>query len=493
MILKIGTRKINIRGAATDSRGVRKGGLFIAVKGHDLDGHKFIPKAIANGAKAVVCEDDFDCPENVVKILVKDSRLIAPQVAADIYGHPSEKLKMVGVTGTNGKTTITYLVESIVKASGSQAGVIGTINYRIKGKVVPAKNTTPGPMELQAMLADMVKRKVRYAVMEVSSHSLDQRRVDCVEFDAAIFTNLTSEHLDYHRTVDNYFRTKASIFKKLKRKGVAVINNDDRRVARLAKGIKNRVITYGINRASDVGAGDIRISIDGSSFTLRTPNGKTGIDTKLVGMHNVSNILAGAAAAIGLGIGLDAVKKGVEALECVPGRLEDVDSGRGFRVLVDYAHTEDALLNVLGLVRQVAKRNIITVFGCGGNRDRSKRPRMGKVACRLSDRVIITSDNPRFEEPLGIIGEIEAGIRDNFSNYQIEPDRQSAIESALKIASEGDIVIIAGKGHEDYQIVKDKILPFDDRAVVREILGRTVRDGECRILREPSRTGRGRN
>ena len=475
MILKIGKQNIDISSVTTDSRTVRKGGLFIAVKGYDIDGHKFIPRAIAGGAKVIICEDDFDCPEGVVKIRVKDSRLAVPGVAADFYGHPSRRLKMIGVTGTNGKTTITYLIEGIVKAARAEAGIIGTINYRIKGKIVPAKNTTPGPMELQAMLAEMVKRKVRYAVMEVSSHSLDQGRVDCVEFDGAIFTNVTSEHLDYHKTIDKYFKAKASLFEKLKKGGVAVLNNDDARVARLAGKIKTRVITYGIRRPSDVSADDIRISIDGSRFIANTPKGKIRIDTGMIGMHNISNILASMAAAVGLGIKPDAIRKGIEALHCVPGRLEGGDSGGGFKVFVDYAHTEDALLNVLSLVRQVARKNIITVFGCGGNRDRSKRPAMGEVACRLSDRVIITSDNPRFEDPLRIISEIEAGIKDDFSNYEIEPDRQSAIERALKIASEGDIVIIAGKGHEDYQIVKDRVLPFDDRAVVREILSKRGR------------------
>ena len=474
MILKIGKRKMDISSVTTDSRSARKGGLFIAVKGYDIDGHKFIPDAIAGGAKVIVCEDDFDCPEGVEKILVKDSRAAVPVIAADFYGHPSRKLKMIGVTGTNGKTTITYLIENIVKASGAEAGVIGTINYRIKGHVIPAKNTTPGPMELQAMLAEMVKRKVRYAVMEVSSHSLDQGRVDCVEFDAAIFTNITSEHLDYHKTIDNYFKAKASLFGKLKKGGVAVLNNDDARVARLAGSIKGRVITYGIKRKSDMSADDIRISIDGSRFIANTPRGKIKIDTSLIGMHNISNILASVAAAIGLGIKLDAIKKGVEALSCVPGRLDYVNPGQGFKIFVDYAHTEDALLNVLNLVRQVARKNIITVFGCGGNRDRAKRPRMGEVACRLSNRVVITSDNPRFEDPLRIIGEIESGVKNDFSNYDIEPDRHSAIERALKLASEGDIVIIAGKGHENYQIVKGKALPFDDRVVVREILKKGI-------------------
>lgn len=463
-------RSLKVGSVTCDSRELLKGGLFIAVRGHDINGYKFIGDAINKGAKAIVAEEDFECPKEVRKILVKDTRLAASAIAADFYGNPSKKLKVVGVTGTNGKTTITYLVESIIKKSGKEAGVIGTINYRIKGAPIPAKNTTPGPLELQSILAEMLKKRLKFGVMEVSSHSLDQHRVDNVWFDVAIFANLTREHLDYHKTIDGYFKAKAILFKKLKEKGVAVLNNDDRKVVSLKRIIKNKVITYGVKKDAMVRATDIRLSLDGSRFSVGTPEGRIEVAAKLVGMHNVSNILAAIAAGIALGIKFSIIKKGVEAVSCVPGRLESVNLGQPFKILVDYAHTDDALFNVLNALRQLAKKKIITVFGCGGNRDRSKRPRMGEVACRFSDRVIVTSDNPRFEDPHAIIKEIEAGIKGKFVNYDIEPDRRSAIEKALNMAEEGDIVVIAGKGHEDYQIVKGKFLPFDDRVVAAEIL-----------------------
>lgn len=461
-----------LKGVTCDSREVQKGGLFVAVRGHDIDGHGFIGDAVRKGAKAIVAEKDFDCPGGVRKILVKDTRLAASAIAADFFGQPSKKLKMIGVTGTNGKTTITYLMESIIKENGKECGVIGTINYRLKGRLVPAKNTTPGPFELQPILAEMLKKGVRYAVMEVSSHSLEQHRVDDVWFDAAIFTNLTREHLDYHNTLESYFGAKASLFKKLKTKGTAVLNADDKKVLSLKRNMRNKVITYGVKKGAMVRAADIRLSLDGSRFMVDTPKGRIVIGTKLVGRHNVSNILAAIAAGIALGVKLSTIRKGIEAVSHVPGRLENVDVGQPFKVLVDYAHTDDALFNILSALRQVAGKRVITVFGCGGNRDRSKRPRMGKVACRFSDHVIVTTDNPRFEDPRAIIGEIEAGIAGKFSNYIIEPDRSAAIEKALNSAVEGDIVVIAGKGHENYQIVRDRVLSFDDRVVAMRVLSR---------------------
>jgi len=461
---------LTITRVTSDSRTVGQGDLFIAVRGAALDGTKFIQEACAKGAKAVVAEEDFEAPKGVVKIWVSDTRAAVAAIADNFYAHPSRKLKVAGVTGTNGKTTITYLIESIVKALGGEAGVIGTINYRLKGRILKAKNTTPGPLELQSMLAEIVDAKAGYAVMEVSSHSLDQRRVDRVEFDAAIFTNVTSDHLDYHKTPGAYFKAKARLFDKLKKNGTAILNIDDKKVASLQRSIKGHVITFGIKGAADVKAVDVRLLMDGTVFTVRTPKWSSEIRTKLIGMHNVSNILAAIAAGMALKIRKEAIIAGVEALKCVPGRLEAVDMGQPFKVFVDYAHTEDALFNILSLLRQVAAKRIVTVFGCGGNRDRTKRPLMGKVACRFSDHVIITSDNPRFEEPEEIIREIEHGVRGTFDNYDIVADRKSAIAKALKLASHEDIVVIAGKGHEDYQIIKDKVMPFDDREVAMKIL-----------------------
>ena len=463
--------RVKINGIKDDSRQVGPQDAFIAVKGYAVDGTGFINDAIKNGASVIVAEEDFKSKEGVTKILVDDTRAALPVLADNFYGHPSDKLKVVGVTGTNGKTTITYLLESIIKKSGHEAGVIGTISYKIKGKEVHAKNTTPGALELQSMLADMAGGGVGYAIMEVSSHSLDQNRVERVHFDAAIFTNITAEHLDYHKTMDSYFKAKARLFDRLKEDGAAVLNVDDKKVASLKGKIKkNRVITYAILEAADVKAEDMDISQGGSVFTVKTPIGRIKIKTALIGKHNISNILAAIAASFALNIKTEAITSGIEAVSSVPGRLEAVRAGQPFKIFIDYAHTEDALYNILSILKTVAKKRVVTVFGCGGNRDRTKRPLMGRVACELSDRVIITSDNPRFEDPAGIIDEIEKGVKGKFFNYSIEPDRLKAIGKALKFASKDDIVVIAGKGHENYQIVKDKILPFDDREVVKKIL-----------------------
>jgi len=464
---------LKISNVRDDSRLVGRDDMFIAVRGYAADGYKFINDAIKKGARVIVSENDFDAPKGVKKIIVKDARSAVPVIAGNFYSKPWKRLKMLGVTGTNGKTTITYLIESIVKAAGEEAGVIGTINYRVRDKVTPAKNTTPGPLGLASFLADVRSLGVRYAVMEVSSHSLDQGRVDEILFDIGIFANITSDHLDYHKTAAKYFRAKANLFERLKKNGAAVLNSDDRKVASLKRSIKNTVVTYGIDKKADIKAKDIKLSLTGSSFTVVMPRGCFNIHTKLIGRHNISNILAAIAASYALGIKREACIKGIVSFLAVPGRLEEVNAGQSFKVLVDYAHTEDALFNILSLLREVAKRRIITVFGCGGDRDRSKRPLMGKVACKFSHRVVITSDNPRFEEPQAIIDEIEKGVKNYFSNYDIVTDRRQAIEKAIGIARSGDIVIIAGKGHENYQIIKDRVMPFDDREVARQILGKS--------------------
>ncbi len=462
---------LTVESITCDSRSAKKAGMFIAFRGYAEDGYKFIGDAVKNGAKFIISEKDFEAPEGTVKIIVDDTRKALPVLAANFYGNPSRKLKMVGVTGTNGKTTITYIMESILKNAGEEPGIIGTISHRVNGKAVPAKNTTPGPLELQAMFADMVRGGSRYAVMEVSSHALDQGRVDGIHFDAAIFTNITPEHLDYHKTIDEYFNAKVKIFGKLNNNGTAILNTDDPRVARLHTNIdKGRIISYGLIGSPAVRAEHIKMSLDGSSFDAITPEASYNINTRLVGKHNVSNILAAIAACESLKIGHEAIRKGVEDIAFVPGRFEGVDCGQLFKVFVDFAHTEDALRRVLGLIKEVSGARITTVFGCGGNRDRAKRPLMGRAACSFSDRVIITSDNPRYEDPVSIIGEIEKGVKGEFSNYEIEPDRFKAIGKALCAAEAGDIVLIAGKGHENYQIIKDKVMPFDDREVVKKIL-----------------------
>lgn len=462
---------IDVKRITDDSREVKDRDLFIASRGYNTDGYKFIDKAIEKGAGIIVSDRSFKAPEGVKKIIVEDARASLPVIADNFYGHPSRHLKLIGVTGTNGKTTITYLLENILKIAGKKTGVIGTINYRINEKSIPATNTTPGPLKLQSLLSEMLKKKAQYIVMEVSSHSLEQNRIGCIRFDVGIFTNITKEHLDYHKTVKNYFKAKAGLFERLKENGIAVLNNDDSMVASLKKQIRKKVLTYGIKKNADITAKGIKLSMESSSFVIKTPKGSFSVTTKLIGRHNASNILASVAVSIALGVGLDNIKNGIESFNIVPGRLEPVESGQPFKIFVDYAHTEDALHNVLSLLKDVAKEGrIITVFGCGGNRDRTKRPLMGNVACRFSDRVVVTSDNPRFEDPLSIISEIEKGVRDKFTNYDIVPDRRTAIDKALRLARKGDVVVIAGKGHEKYQIIKDKIIPFDDCKVVRKLL-----------------------
>jgi len=461
---------VDISGVTDDSRKVRPGDLFIALRGYSVDASKFTGSALRRGARAVVAEKDFNPGSDVVKILVDDARSAASVIADNFYNHPSRKLKVVGVTGTNGKTTITYLIESIVKAAGHDSGVIGTINYRLNGKVLPAPNTTPGALVLQEMLADMAASDTGYAIMEVSSHSLDQGRVENVLFDAAIFTNLTGDHLDYHKTTANYFNAKKKLFDRLKTRGFAVLNMDDKKVAPLRRSLETRTMTYGVRNKADVTAENITLSMDGAGFTVHLAAASFNIRTKLVGIHNVSNILAAIAAATALNIPRRYIIKGIESMERVPGRLESVDAKQPFKVFVDFAHTEDALFNVLSILKEVVKNRVVTVFGCGGNRDRIKRPLMGKVACEYSDRVIITSDNPRFEDPNDIIDEIVSGIRGKYSNYDIVPDRKEAISKALGLALKDDIVVIAGKGHESYQVIGGRTMPFDDRKVAFSIL-----------------------
>ena len=426
------------------------------------------------GARAVVLEKEpKGIRKGAVLIRVRDTSKVLPKIAANYYGEPASGLKIIGVTGTNGKTTITYLLESILKKAGKKVGVVGTINYRYGDKAIPSKNTTPGPLELQGIFAEMAKTGVEYVVMEVSSHSLDQERVLGIEFDAAIFTNITREHLDYHRTLARYYAAKRKIFSRLKADGVAILNADDKKVFALKKGIQKKVLTYGIDSPADCRADHIDISLEGSRFVGYVPDGCIEFESNLIGRHNVSNILAAVAIAFTQDIDFWAIKSGVEALNFVPGRLESVKLGQSFKVYIDYAHTDDALGNVLSLLKGLAGGGkIITVFGCGGNRDRQKRPRMGKVACRYSDLVIITSDNPRKEDPRSIVKEIVAGVRERFCNYRVVIDRRKAISIALARAEAGDIVLIAGKGHERHQILRDRTIPFDDFEIAASIVKR---------------------
>ena len=492
-----GSMEREISSVCYDSRKVDNGSLFVAIKGLKSDGHNFLGEAIKRGARAVVVENNSQLPTPDSRlptiITVRDSRKALALISANFYGHPSREMSVIGITGTNGKTTISYLINSILKVNGFKTGLIGTIDYRFDGEIIPSSHTTPESLDLQQLFKRIAGNGGKYCVMEVSSHSLELDRVYGTRFETGVFTNLTQDHLDFHGNLEKYFHAKARLFKEYELKK-AVINIDDPYGRRLIKDIKSeRILTYGIKEDADVKADDINISINGLKFIANTLIGKLNIESRFLGMHNVYNILASVSTAILEGLSEKSIIKGIVLLETVPGRLEVINEGQDFTVLVDYAHTDDALKNVLKAAREIPHSKIIVVFGCGGERDRGKRPLMGKAAVEYSDFAIITSDNPRSEEPSKIIDEIEKGIKNppqippllkggegGFSGerYIKIPDRREAIEYAINNASKGDIVIIAGKGHEDYQIFKDKKIHFDDREVAREAIKKSYQSPE---------------
>ena len=464
--------EINITSVSTNSKNVKNASLFIAIEGLEFDGHKFVDEAFKKGSRIFIVDKrkkTYFPKGNVIK--VEDTRKALSVVAKNFYHSPSEKLKVIGITGTNGKTTTSLLVESIFKRARIPCGVIGTIEYRIGGACIPAGRTTPDAIGINILLDKALKTGEKAAVMEVSSHGLDQKRVDDIFFDAAVFTNLTREHLDYHGNLERYFASKAKIFTRLKKDGVAIINAGDRNANRIKKIVNHRKITYALDKTADVTAKIKKAGLEGSSFVVRLYEKDAFIvNTKLAGLHNISNILAAIAAGVAQDIDLRAIKEGIEKVNSVRGRLEPVEAGQNFKIFVDYAHTHNALENVLRFLNQIKNKNIITVFGCGGDRDRQKRPLMGRVAQSLSDFVIITDDNPRGEDPRKIARDIEKGMDGKNRNYTVLLNRKKAIEKALKKAGIGDIVLIAGKGHETEQILGDKSIPFDDRKVVEELL-----------------------
>jgi UDP-N-acetylmuramyl-tripeptide synthetase len=460
-----------VRGISCNSKNIGEDFIFIAVKGTKADGNKFIQEALSKGAKAVIFEarqSTVQRKEKVTWISVLDSRIALAKLAALFYGNPSSKMRVTGITGTNGKTTTAYLIEAILKKINFVPGVVGTINYRFKDKVFPSTNTTPGPIELQSILAQMFKEGVDYCVMEASSHGLDQSRTEGINFSSAIFTNLTQDHLDYHKTLEKYFKAKALLFKNLKKTSFAVINCDDEYARKIKKITRAKIITYGIQSQADINAKDIKMEISHTQFAVCSTNYKALFKTRLIGIHNVYNMLAAFAWAKQEGLDLEAVKQALEDFSFVPGRLERIESNRDFSVFVDYAHTEDALKNVLNSLRQISTKKIIVVFGCGGERDKTKRPKMGCVVSTLADFAIITNDNPRCEDPDEIISDIKKGI--NNDNFCVIPERFEAIRKSLSLAKSGDVVLVAGKGHENYQIFKDKVIHFDDCEVVRQCL-----------------------
>jgi len=459
-----------VRGISCNSSNCSRDFLFVAIKGVKDDGHRFIKEAIDKGARAVVSAASSpvsDSSRNISWIVAADTRQALAQLANEFYGRPSEEIKVVGITGTNGKTTVSYLLEAMLKEVGVNPAVIGTINYRFNNKIFDSKNTTPGPLELQSLLSEMARENVKYAIMEVSSHALDQRRSEGINFHSAIFTNVTQDHLDYHGTLEDYFQAKARLFDGLCEKSFAVINNDDHYGRRL-RDIKAEIVTYGIDAASDVLAKDITFDIQKTEFTVVSDDVQVNFKTRLIGRHNVYNILASVAWAMKEGLRLPAMQSMVEKFQPVPGRLERIEFSGDFAVFVDYAHTDDALRNVLTALRQVSSGRIIAVFGCGGERDKDKRPKMGKAVTELADYAVVTNDNPRSEDPQEIINDIKRGIFKD--NYRVILDRREAIRQSLTLAKSGDIVLIAGKGHEDYQIFQDRKIHFDDREVARECL-----------------------
>lgn len=461
----------NIHGISYSSKTVQPGDLFAALKGEKADGYDFIGEAVDRGAIAVL--SDREKPENFPKtwIQVLNSRVALALCAANLYAHPSQKLKVVGITGTKGKTTVTYILEKIFKKANLLTGVIGTISYRGPGIQSTAERTTPEAPDLQRMMREMVDSGATHCVMEVSSHSLELNRVTGIDFDVTLFTNLSGEHLDYHHTMDQYFEAKKKLFLIPARKKMTVINCDDPWGKKLLAELPMGGITYGTAPTAMIRAEAFTFSREGLEMTVKYPGGKISVSSYLLGMPNMYNILASIACALTLSVPLHSIKEGIAALDGVPGRFEKIKNALGYNIFVDYAHTDNALKNLLETVKELNYGRIILVFGAGGDRDRQKRPRMGEVAGLYADWTILTSDNPRTEDPMAILANIEEGIKKTGPDrYELEPDRKSAIYKALSIAERGDCVLVAGKGHEDYQILKDTIIPFKDVDAIMSIL-----------------------
>jgi UDP-N-acetylmuramoyl-L-alanyl-D-glutamate--2,6-diaminopimelate ligase len=492
-----------VTGLAFDSRQVKKGDVFFALGGEHYDGHLYAGQALEKGAAAVVVARRLDLPPDATWILVRSVRATMGRWAAEFFGHPSRRMLLVGVTGTNGKTTVTYLLESIFSVAGMKPGVIGTINYRFQDLKVPAHHTTPESIELHALLRDMVDAGAQSAAMEVSSHSLSMERVRGIDFDGAVFTNLSRDHLDFHGDMEAYFGAKRSLFTDYlsagsKSKKFAVIHAGDpsgRQLLEALRGSPFQVLSYGRDPRWDIHPEEIHADLDGARGILRIKERKLPFSSRLVGAANLENIMAAAGVGFAVGLPLSAVAEGIARLESVPGRLEKVSNSRGLNVLVDYAHTPDALEKVLFALRPLTRSRLLVVFGCGGDRDRGKRPVMGEIAARLADLVILTSDNPRSEEPSKIVDDIETGAAQTgitklspsdlgpqtsdltpAKAYITELDRRAAIALALRLARPGDTVLLAGKGHEDYQILGTRRIHFDDREIARAELERSSQD-----------------
>lgn len=480
-----------IDAVAHDSRKVVPRTIFFCLTGVHVDGHDYIAEVIRRGAAAIVVEKDVPhLPETDVTIIKVDNTRVAMQaVVPYFFDYPGHKLRMIGVTGTNGKTTTTYLLRSILRQAGYKVGLIGTIQTLIEDKALPIKNTTPDVIELQNTLAEMVNSGIKYVIMEVSSHALALNRVAGCEFDVGIFTNMTQDHMDFHQTFENYIDAKAELFRRLSHSNstksgkTAVINFDDAAGLIMAKHSSCPVISYAVTDNAVLTADNVEVKAAGSSFSIHGPFGDIDLKLNITGMFNVYNVLAAVGAAVAEGVKPDIIKHALENFTSVPGRFELVQAGQPFTVIVDYAHTPDGLENVLMTAKQFVKGKIIVVFGCGGDRDRTKRPIMGKLAVQYGDVVIATSDNPRSEDPEKILADVEVGIKEGLvdtntgKRYEIISDRRQAITEAIRMAEPKDVVLIAGKGHETYQILKEKTIDFDDRQVAREIIGEMKTNG----------------
>lgn len=466
-----------------DSRKVKEGSLFVALKGAQFDGHRFIVDAIGNGASAVAVEDnsivndEYFLSHHTTKLLVPSTRRALALFSANFFGWPGKKLKVIGITGTNGKTTSTYLIEWILRAAGEKVLLVGTINYILDGEQFePATNTTPESFELNRMMASAVGKKGTCAVMEVSSHSLVMDRVFGIPFRAALFTNLTQDHLDFHQTMEEYFKAKKTLFDTLTQDSLAIVNIDDEYGEKITAGTSARKISYGFSSKADFQIADFSFGANGTEISIKYKAEEFEIKTTLVGKFNAYNLAGAFATAVSLGYDPGLAADALRKVPSVKGRFERIDSGKGFMVVVDYAHSPDSLQKTLQSAREILLSEgkggrLITVFGCGGNRDRTKRPKMGTIAEDLSDITIVTSDNPRFEKPEAIIDEIFAGIKPHDEGVLRIVDRSKAIEKCVALARPNDIVVLAGKGHENYQDVKGIKHHFDDREEVEKALG----------------------
>ncbi len=456
-----------IRKVVYDSRKVEEMSLFVAIKGYSADGHHFLGAAEDKGAVAAIVEEK-NAQVKIPQFIVADTRKALSQIAVKFYQPEIEKIRLVGITGTNGKTTTSFLVRSILNTAGLSSGLIGTIHYDIGGNLTKAWNTTPESVDLFTMIYDMFLKGQKGCVLEASSHGLALHRLDCLHFETAIFTNLSQDHLDFHQSFEDYFQAKKILFSLLKPSGRAIINADDNYGKRLLDELDNEIIDFGFNANATISVSKWKSSLSGLDITLQTPQGQVGIVSPLIGRFNVENILAAVAAGIAMNFDLDTIKRGIENVSSIPGRLEPVSAPRDLTILVDYSHTPDALQKALHVLNEITNGTLWVVFGCGGDRDKLKRPLMGNIAEKFADKVIVTSDNPRSEPPQEIINDILQGIT-NKDLVMIEADRRNAIHSALLNAATGDTILIAGKGHEDYQEIMGVKHPFDDRQVVREL------------------------